>query len=832
MANLEKNIPYAPYIDSTLSAFQPGESFTIPYKHNPAINSKDIKGFCLRLRQAYDNSKINDELDNITTDNYNNTFITFKKIPENENLKLGQFYKIQIAYIDKNGIIGTFSQIAVVKCAKAGTVEIINYDLYKVNEKKRKLFGLYTPDSKDAYEKEQSYCFKLLEPDSQEVLDYTGWIKHNATENDGQDVYNFSIDLEEDKIYFLIYEIQTLNSLTASVLYRVISSVSVTPYYENLGIITEFDEDNGCVNLTLNNGKDETFEGKGTFSISRSEKESNIWSEIKVISNEVECQDFLIEYGKTYKYRVQQINKNGVYSRPSVASKEITAYFQHSYLFDGKRQLNIGYNGNISSLKNNVLESKIDTIGSTYPFLFRNGMVQYKEFPLSSLLSLVTDNQKYFSTAVKHTTKVKGMHNTSSVEVEVDITKADSDIYQYNEKKFKLAALDWLSNGEVKLLKTPTEGNFLVRLMSVSLSPENGLNRLLHNFSATAYEIAEYSIENLQNYNFIETTEEKIKELTSVGSSWKINAMATIEVKNGKMTDEGKIEVICDYMDAERNIKFISATQLTPGTKINFNGKENNTYTIGATGRLQTEVDFKGINKITIITDAEGGTLDYIYTKTILSDFDQIKNYTVYQVPLVTFAGQGFILLDVIIGKEIEEALDIKEIFGIKEVLFDEKKKQLDKWLYLGFKDRRKTAIKSNETVINSTFPEGLTLKGYQERQELVECNGDYYRVFDCLIEGSTEIKTYYKKINAKVPKIQIDKKEKLLDNTTKYIALVGDELKIKEINVNELVSIDCGFQYIELQYEDDFSSEATGIQYNYEYKNWLKKTFKEGNGE
>ena len=41
------------------------------------------------------------------------------------------------------------------------------------------------------------------------------------------------------------------------------------------------------------------------------------------------------------------------------------------------------------------------------------------------------------------------------------------------ERQFKLEVLDWLTNGKPKLFKSPTEGNYLVRLMNVNLSPSD-----------------------------------------------------------------------------------------------------------------------------------------------------------------------------------------------------------------------------------------------------------------------------------------------------------------------------------------------------------------------
>jgi hypothetical protein len=75
----------------------------------------------------------------------------------------------------------------------------------------------------------------------------------------------------------------------------------------------------------------------------------------------------------------------------------------------------------------------------------------------------------------------------------------------HKERDFKLEVLEWLTNGKPKLFRSPTEGNYIVRLMNTSLTPNDTLGRMLHTFSCTAYEIAECNIMNLQsdNYQFI-----------------------------------------------------------------------------------------------------------------------------------------------------------------------------------------------------------------------------------------------------------------------------------------------------------------------------------------
>ena len=72
-----------------------------------------------------------------------------------------------------------------------------------------------------------------------------------------------------------------------------------------------------------------------------------------------------------------------------------------------------------------------------------------------------------------------------------------------SERYFKLKVLDWLTDGNVKLFRSPTEGNYLIRLLKVSLKPEDKLGRMIHTFSATAYEIADLTYDNLVAYKII-----------------------------------------------------------------------------------------------------------------------------------------------------------------------------------------------------------------------------------------------------------------------------------------------------------------------------------------
>ena len=61
----------------------------------------------------------------------------------------------------------------------------------------------------------------------------------------------------------------------------------------------------------------------------------------------------------------------------------------------------------------------------------------------------------------------------------------------------------------------------MVRLMDVSMSPENALGRMLHNVSATAYECAECNYENKIAYKIIEDKDTSNVIESSYVTNWR-----------------------------------------------------------------------------------------------------------------------------------------------------------------------------------------------------------------------------------------------------------------------------------------------------------------------
>ena len=103
-------------------------------------------------------------------------------------------------------------------------------------------------------------------------------------------------------------------------------------------------------------------------------------------------------------------------------------------------------------------------------------------------------------------TETNGIENEEGFFNHFDLTEDNI----LRERNFKLDVMDWLNNGKPKMFKSATEGNYIVRLFKVSLKPEDKLGRMLHSFSCTAYEIADFTYENLCKLGFVNKDSIKI----------------------------------------------------------------------------------------------------------------------------------------------------------------------------------------------------------------------------------------------------------------------------------------------------------------------------------
>ena len=219
-----------------------------------------------------------------------------------------------------------------------------------------------------------------------------------------------------------------------------------------------------------------------------------IWTKtIGVNEGVLSYDDFTIESGELYKYEITYTNLND--NSYFIVEGPIISVFDHAFLTGEGTQLCVKFNPNISSFRRNVSDNSITTIGSQYPFVTRNGKMDYRVFSLSGTIAYEMDAEHQFSSRTDIYSEWINVYGTYFV---------NHFINQMNDRitqrKFRELVMDYLYDDMPKLFRSTPEGNILVRITDVNLTPKQELARMIYDFSCTATEIGEASVENCKLY--------------------------------------------------------------------------------------------------------------------------------------------------------------------------------------------------------------------------------------------------------------------------------------------------------------------------------------------
>ena len=361
----------------------------------------------------------------------------------------------------------------------------------------------------------------------------------------------------EPKIFYSVtIDVLTTSYYSFSETFNFSVNESTTPTDFN-GVIDR-DLDNGIIKIHIEKSTENQYEKilyiKRTDSLSNFKKWEDIYSIIVPERQEndgawiLEWQDCSIESGVWYKYGIQSIDafsqgvrtktkilkskslmnlKNSLFSHsteeyppfPSFSliinennsnqtslitnfdqytEDQIMLILEDSFLVgkDGQ-QLKITYDGTVDSFKYNQYISKVDTIGSKYPFIRQNGNCCYRSFSLNGLITVLSDEDKLFIDD-------NDLFINENIKTLYQHYNENNDITEYRdyikEREFREAVMNFLIADDVKLFRSTTEGNVLVKLMDISFTPKQELGRYLYSFSATAIECGECNIANYAKY--------------------------------------------------------------------------------------------------------------------------------------------------------------------------------------------------------------------------------------------------------------------------------------------------------------------------------------------
>lgn len=206
--------------------------------------------------------------------------------------------------------------------------------------------------------------------------------------------------------------------------------------------------------------------------------------------------DRTVESGKEYKYCIQQRRSEiraGLINKYSNAQSIV--FDNISLLGEYGKELQIVFDPTIDNYSQHYADSIIETFGQ-YPFVGRKGRINYRQFSLNGTISHDGDFEEQFY-----------QYNNND-----NLSSTDNDIVR--EKNFRDKVINFLYNNNIKLFKSATEGNILVKLTDISFSPKKELGRRIYSFSATATEIDNFSYSNCIKYNLVDNN--KLSDLAVV----------------------------------------------------------------------------------------------------------------------------------------------------------------------------------------------------------------------------------------------------------------------------------------------------------------------------
>lgn len=770
---------YPPYINGTIPAFT-SQSLKIYFENNSAVSNSDIYGMQIILKDLY-----NINVYAVKADNYNLSLGVANFDLSHITLDMGSYYKIQLAYLDKNYLPGYYSTVGVTKFTTRPKVTIDNLAAGAENPLVNEYIGKFEQfEENDITEKLYSSYFIVYDLEDNIIFQSAEKIHNSSNDilsNEQQEILELKFSLPKRDGYKIQFCTTSLNGLKInSIKYNILEQDAI-----NMDFNAEFQAENnyeeGYIALKFINSNKKSI--SGLFAINR----INIKTEEKVLIANLRLnfdsiedwkfKDYTIEQGQNYYYTIQQFSEKRLYSKP-IKSNNVYADYEHLFLTDGKKQLKIKYNPKVSTFKANVLEQKNETIGNKYPFIFRNGIVNYKEFNISGLLSYLTDESNEFLNLNDDIVLQRIITDDNNITQHENFKTDLTSITVEKEREWKLNVLNWLNNGGVKLFKSATEGNYLVRLTNVSLTPEDRLGRMLHNFQAVVYEVAEVSPINLETYHIIDLSYPEPNMYT--WASWNLEELIMPE-------DYG--ESGWYYLNTEP-IFGIKVVDMQPGATIDILFANQNNYEtilIGATGAYS--LDNIEIASIRIKEKQRRGIISYkCYANN--SHFDKIDSVQYYNSQLFTVFG--------------DFNLDSKNKNSLVYFLFNDPKYSINKVNYLAF-EKRPIIILENELEVpknplNIYYRMGV---GHFNSETMSYENepGIYYIYKNDTDEIISYTEEEFEQIFDSLYKIEYNNNEISLIDKINYKLPILEDTKKSKLKIGLGIKMDIGLSFKEKYY-------------------------------
>ena len=312
--------------------------------------------------------------------------------------------------------------------------------------------------------------------------------------------YKTNFPIQNENVSYTFNFIITTNNLYTFSSNYIVSLSKTQVQTTGFKIETILDEENGRIGVSIEKN---TTDFSGNIVIIRASNKDGFkyWEDVHTgnitlsDSKKYIWYDNTIESGIFYLYGVQEVNNQQRLKAVTTENPSLVI-FQNMYLSTKEQQLNIKFDPQVSSFSYTISENMNETIGSKYPFFRRNGYVNYRTIPISGTISFFTDADALMKASRQD---VFGEYKEwyDAYNTEKNISPYNDYIY---EKFFRDKLIEFLYNDDIKLFRSGTQGNILVKIMNVSLTPNQTLSRRIYSFSCVLYEIDDFNLQNCQKY--------------------------------------------------------------------------------------------------------------------------------------------------------------------------------------------------------------------------------------------------------------------------------------------------------------------------------------------
>ena len=342
----------------------------------------------------------------------------------------------------------------------------------------------------------------------------------------------------------------------------------------NADITATVDEENGRIKIDIISKDTKKFIGNLTIRRTSSESNFHKWEDVKTVTYMTGTElnyswyDTTVQSGVWYRYCAQKRNAHGDRGAIIQINNPVMCLLDDIFLTRDDCQLKIKFNPTLSEFKYNVTESQQVTIGAKYPYIKRNGNNYFRTFPIGGLISSFIDTTDWYD---PHFYDGEFHYNENEIKAftsKADIYGESQELYDnYNNKKgiteyndyiyereFRKKVYDFLYKHNVKLFRSTTEGNILIKLMNIDFQPVETLGRRLYSFTATAVEVDDVTIANYNKYGiqitgnyekYITYRHEVLGQISGTYQASDGNILSNkIETKYKKSSNEGFINQV------------------------------------------------------------------------------------------------------------------------------------------------------------------------------------------------------------------------------------------------------------------------------------------------